>query len=74
MIQCHNCPREFNTFQSLMQHRRAKHYRPHYRKTNSRSRPFPKIPNLNSFSLTMDKLARLMEAVLFISKECPTQE
>ena len=56
-IQCHNCPRQLKNFHSLMQRRRAKHYKGHSRKKFIKSRP----SNLktDNFSLAMDKLARL---------------
>ena len=67
-IQCHNCPRQFKNFHSLMQHRRAKHYKGHSRKQFYKSRPL----NLKTdkFSLAMDKLARLLESI-YISREQP---
>ena len=67
-IQCHNCPRQFKNFLSLMQHRRAKHYKGHSRKQFYKSRPL----NLKTdkFSLAMDKLALLLESI-YISRENP---
>ena len=67
-IQCHNCPRQFKNFHSLMQHRRAKHYKGHSRKQFYKSRPL----NLKTdkFSLAMDKLARLLGSI-YISREQP---
>ena len=60
-IHCHNCPRQFKNFHSLMQHRWAKHCKGRKRKHFYKSRP------LNSkndkFSLAMDKLARLLESI-----------
>ena len=66
--QCHNSPRQFKSFHSLMQHRQAKHYKYHNRKQFYKSRPL----NLKTdkFSLAMDKLARLLESI-YISREHP---
>ena len=55
-IQCHNWPRQFKDFHSLMQHRRAKS-----RSLNLKT---------DKFSLAMDKLARLLESI-YISREHP---
>ena len=65
-IKCHNCPRQFKNFHSLMPHRRAKHYKGRNRKQFYKYRPL----NLKTdkFSLAMDKLSRLLESI-YISRE-----
>ena len=67
-IKRYNCPRQFRTFHSKMQLRRAKHYKGHSRNQFYKSRPL----NLKTdkFSLARDKLARLLKSI-YISREHP---
>ena len=68
-IQCHNCPRQFKNFHSIMQHLRAQHYKGHSRKQFYKSRPL----NLKTdkFLLALDKLARILCSI-YISREHPS--
>ena len=68
-IQCHNCPRQFGTFHFLMQQRRASHYKTYFKKHYHKYQPTQIKSTSSCFSSTMDKLVRLMETVLYISKE-----
>ena len=68
-IQCHNCPRQFGTFHSLMQHRRAKHYKTYFEKHYQKYQPTQIKSTASCFSSTTDKLVWHMETVLYISKE-----
>ena len=72
-IQGHNCPRQFVTFHSFMEHRRAEHYQTYFKKHCHKNQPTQIRSTASCFSSTMDKLVRLMEIVLYISKENPAR-